>query len=54
MLSYIMGHTKCRNKQLDYDVFNLEWNIKYDFDGSPEVEAINIIENNKSIHIDRI
>lgn len=52
MLSDIMGHTKCRNKQLDYDVFNLEWNIKYDFDGSPEEEAINIIETNKSIHID--
>ena len=37
---------------MEYDDFKSEWDIKYDYDGTPEKEAINIIESNKSLHVD--
>ena len=42
----------CRKQVLEYDIFDLDWNIQYDFEGTPEQEAISIIEKNDSIHID--
>ena len=42
----------CRKNQLDYDIFDIDWKIQYDYDESPEQKAKYIIESNKSIHID--
>ena len=36
---------------LDYNVFNLQWNIQEDYEGTAEEEATRIIDSNKSIHI---
>ena len=41
-----------RNHHLDYDIFDINWNVKYDYNNSPEEEAKYIIESNKSVHID--
>ena len=41
----------CRKHQLDYNIFNLQWNIQYDYDGTAQEEAKRIIDTNQSIHI---
>ena len=40
-----------RTKILDYEVFNLEWNTQYDYEGTAEEEATRIINSDSSIHI---
>jgi hypothetical protein len=41
----------CRNHQLDYSVFQLQWNIKEDYESIDE-EVKRILDSNQSIHID--
>jgi DNA replication protein DnaC len=41
----------CRKHELDLTVFNLKWNIKYDYD-CPYEEASRIVDTDCSIHID--
>ena len=41
----------CRVTQIDMSVFELEWNIQYDFEGSVEEKAKKIIQSNVSYHI---
>ena len=42
----------CRKNEIDYNIFDIDWNIQYDYDESPEQEAKYIIDSNESIHID--
>lgn len=42
----------CRKNQIDYNIFDTDWNIQYDYDDSPEQESKYIIYSNESIHID--
>ena len=41
----------CREHELDLSVFNLHWNTKEDYECAEE-EASNIVDGNKSVHID--
>ena len=42
----------CRKHTIDVSQFTLNWNIEYDYDGTAESKATEIIESNKSCHID--
>jgi nucleoside-triphosphatase THEP1 len=42
----------CRKHTIDVSQFTLNWNIAYDYDGTAESKATEIIESNKSCHID--
>ena len=42
----------CRKNEYNTSIFDIDWNIQYDYDESPEQEAKYIIYSNESIHID--
>ena len=42
----------CRKNEFNTSVFDIDWNIQYDYDESLEQESKYIIDTNESIHID--
>lgn len=42
----------CRKHTIDLNQFDLKWNITYDYEGTAETKATEIIDSNKSCHID--
>ena len=47
----MMAHLK-REKDLDLGIFDLQWNIQYDYPSTVEKAALEIVEKGESMHID--